>query len=193
MNGADDLPYVELESWMELMIFLNHEWLEDPNYDLMFSAEGTDAAYVRENEYHMQFDFKEKTIMFDDYNAFVHSSSEGSLLDLLSASGFTEAGESELFQRNMNYSYDRYGDEMILYLADYHINMIMQDGKYYLPLQTMSDLMISPVFRVALLFNGDCLMLVNREIFGSVRKGLTELGELYYKESKWKWAQQGTG
>lgn len=181
MNGADDLPYVELESWMELMIFLNHEWLEDPNYDLMFSAEGTDAAYVRENEYHMQFDFKEKTIMFDDYNAFVHSSSEGSLLDLLSATGFTEAGESELFQRNMNYSYDRYGDEMILYLADYHINMIMQDGKYYLPLQTMSDLMISPVFRVALLFNGDCLMLVNREIFGSVRKGLTELGELYYK------------
>ena len=92
MNGVDDLPYVELESWMELMIFLNREWLEDPKYDLMFSADGTDAAYVRENEYHMQFDFAEKTIYFDDFNAFVHSSAEGSLLDLLSSSGFTEAG-----------------------------------------------------------------------------------------------------
>ena len=122
MNGVDDLPYVELESWMELMIFLNREWLEDPKYDLMFSAEGKDAAYVRENEYHMQFDFEEDTILFDDYNAFLHTSSEGSLLDLLSASGFTEAGESELFQRNLNYSYDRYGDAgwEILYAAPDH-------------------------------------------------------------------------
>ena len=181
MNGVDDLPYVELESWMELMIFLNREWLEDPKYDLMFSADGTDAAYVRENEYHMQFDFEKKTILFDDYNAFVHSSSEGSLLDMLSSSGFTDAGESELFQRNLNASYDRYGDELMLNLADYKINMIMQDGKYYLPLQTMNDILISPVIRAAILFNGDCLMLVNGDLFGSVKKGLTDLGELYYQ------------
>ena len=181
MNGVDDLPYVELESWMDLMIFLNREWLEDPKYDLVFSADGTDAAYVRENEYHMQFDFEKKTILFDDYNAFVHSSSEGSLLDMLSSSGFTDAGESELFQRNLNASYDRYGDELMLNLADYKINMIMQDGKYYLPLQTMNDILISPVIRAAILFNGDCLMLVNGDLFGSVKKGLTDLGELYYQ------------
>ena len=181
MNGVDDVPYVELESWMELMIFLNRDWLKDPNYDLMFSAEGTDAAYVRENEYHMQFDFAEKTILFDDFNAFVHSSSEGSLLDMLSASGFTEAGESELFQRNLEASYDRYGDEVKLNLADYHIPMVMQDGKYYLPLQTMNDILVSPVFRAVILFNGECLMIINRDLFGSVSKGLSELGELYYK------------
>ena len=100
-NGVDDLPYVELESWMEMMIYVNRDWLQDPNYDLMFNAEGTDAAYVRENEYHMQFDFDKDTIIFDDFNAFVHNSKDGSLLDLLNASGFTEAGESELFQRNL--------------------------------------------------------------------------------------------
>ena len=183
MNGVDDLPYVELESWMELMIFLNREWLSDPKYDLMFSADGKDAAYVRENEYHMQFDFEEKTVLFDDYNAFVHSSSEGSLLDLLGASGFTEAGESELFQRNLNYSYDRYGDELKLNLGDYHINMVMQDGKYYMPLQTMNDILVSPVMRAVILFNGDCLMIVNRKLFITPRDGLTEIGKLYY-ESK---------
>ena len=160
------------------MIFLNRDWLKDPNYDLMFSAEGTDAAYVRENEYHMQFDFAEKTILFDDFNAFVHSSSEGSLLDMLSASGFTEAGESELFQRNLEASYDRYGDEVKLNLSDYHIPMVMQDGKYYLPLQTMNDILVSPVLRAAILFNGECLMIINRDLFGSVSKGLSELGEL---------------
>ena len=181
MNGVDDLPYVELESWMELMIFLNREWLEDPKYDLVFNANGTDAAYVRENEYHMQFDFAEKTVYFDDFNAFVHSSSEGSLLDMLSASGFTEAGESELFQRNLDASYDRYGDEVILYLDNYHIPMVMQDGKYYLPLQTMNDILISPVLKSTILFNGECLMIVNSRLFGSVRRGLTELGELYYE------------
>lgn len=181
MNGVNDLPYVELESWMELLIFLNREWMEDPNYDLMFNAAGKDAAYVRENEYHMQFDFDEKTIVFDDYNAFVHSSSEGSLLDLLGASGFTEAGESELFQRNLTSSFDRYGDELKLNLADYHINMIMQDGKYYLPLQTMNDILISPAIRAAILFNGECLMIVNRDLLGTVSRGLTELGELYYE------------
>ncbi len=181
LNGVDDLPYVELESWMELVIFLNREWMGDTNYDLMFNATGTDAAYVRENEYHMQFDFAEKTILFDDYNAFVHSSSEGSLLDMLSASGFTDAGESELFQRNLAASYDRYGDELKLNLADYQIPMVIQNGKYYLPLQTMNDILISPVMRAAILFNGECLMIINKNLLGSVSGGLTELGELYYQ------------
>lgn len=181
MNGVNDLPYVELESWMELMIFLMREWTEDPKYDLIFNAEGTDAAFIRENEYHMQFDFENDKILFDDYNAFVHSSSEGSLLDLLSASGFSEAGESELFQRNLTYSYDRYGDEIEMKLADYHIDIVMQDGKYYVPLQTMSDILISPVLRAVILFNGESLMIVNKRLFGTVSGGLTELGELYYK------------
>ncbi|MBQ6502830.1 MAG: S41 family peptidase [Flexilinea sp.] len=184
MDGVDDLPYVELESWMELQIKLMREWLSDPNYDLMFNAEGTDAAYVRENEYHLQFDFAKKTIAFDDFNAFVHSSSEGSLLDLLSASGFTEAGESELYQRNLDASYDRYGDEVRIDLASYNIPMIMQDGKYYMPLQTMNDLLISPVIRATILFNGECLMLINRDLLGTVSRGLTELGELYYAAEK---------
>ena len=180
-NGVDDLPYVELESWMEMMIYVNRDWLQDPNYDLMFNAEGTDAAYVRENEYHMQFDFDKDTILFDDFNAFVHNSKDGSLLDLLNASGFTEAGESELFQRNLDASYDRYGDEVLLNLADYHIDMVMQDGKYYIPLQTMNDILISPVLRSTILFNGECLMLVNRAILGTVKRGLTDLGDLYYQ------------
>lgn len=180
INGVDDLPYVDLESWMELVIYLNREWALDPKYDLMFNAEGPDAAYVRENEYHMQFDFQNQTILFDDYNAFMHSSSEGSLLDSLGASGFSEAGESELFQRNMKYSYDRYGDEILLKLGDYHIELVMQDGKYYAPLQTMNDLMISPYLRGAILFNGQCLIMMNRNLLGSVRRGLTPLGELYY-------------
>ena len=184
MDGVDDLPYVELESWMELLIFINREWLSDPNYDLMFNAEGTDAAYVRENEYHLQFDFKEKTIEFDDYNAFVHNSTNHSLLDVLSASGFTEAGESELFQRNLDLSYDRYGDVVKIDLASYHIPMIIQDGKYYMPLQTMNDLLISPVTRATILFNGENLMLVNRNLLGTVNHGLTELGELYYAAEK---------
>lgn len=181
MNGVNDVPYVELESWMEFQIAIIREWSADMHYDLMFSAEGTDAAYVRENEYHMQFDFDKKTISFDDFNAFVHSSTEGSLLDLLSVSGFTDAGESDLFQRNLDASHDRYGDEVVLDLAAYHIDMIMQDGKYYIPLQTMNDLLISPVIRSTVLFNGECLMIVNRGLFGSVSNGLTPLGELYYQ------------
>lgn len=181
MDGVDDLPYVELESWMELQIKIIREWAGDMHYDLLFNAEGTDAAYVRENEYHMQFDFDKKTIGFDDFNAFIHSTTEGSLLDLLSVSGFTDAGESDLFQRNLDASHDRYGDAVNLDLASYNIDMIMQDGKYYMPLQTMNDLLISPVIRAFVLFNGECLILANRNLIGSVSNGLTELGELYYQ------------
>ena len=43
MDGVDDLPYVELESWMELQIKIIREWAGDMHYDLMFNAEGTDA------------------------------------------------------------------------------------------------------------------------------------------------------
>ncbi len=180
-NGVDDVPYVELESWMDLMIFLYRDWLKDSKYDLVFNAAGTDVAYVRENEYHMQFDFEKKTILFDDFNAFVHSSSDGSLLDLLNASGFTEAEESELFKLDMNLSFDRYGDEVLLNLADYDIDMVMQDGKYYIPLQTMTDILIAPVFRAMILFNGRELMIMTRRLMGRVSDGLTEYGETYYE------------
>ena len=180
IDGVDDLPYVELESWMNTVVELQRNYVMDKDYDLVFNASGKDAAYIRENEYHMHFDFEKDTIFFDDYNAFSHSSEEGTLLDTLSLGYTDELGESALFQRDLDASFDRWGNEILLNLSDYNINLIMQDGKYYAPLQTMNDLMIAQTMLNSILFNGENLIMATRDQLGTVRNGLTDLGELYY-------------
>ena len=180
MDGVDDIPYLNLKEWLEIVVTLNRSLLDDTDYDLVFNWDGNDAAYIRESDYRMVFDFEADTITFDDYNGFMHDSHEKALLDILSASGYDEAGQSILYYRNPDTYMDRYGDVLKLNLKAYGIPMIAQEGEYYLPVQTISDIWTSPLFLRPLIFNGENLFLANADDFGKVRNGLTPLGELYY-------------
>ena len=55
-----------------------------------------------------------------------------------------------------------------------------------MPLQTMSDLLISPSALSSVLFNGKSLILANNDLLGTVSDGLTPLGEIYYAGKKGK-------
>ncbi len=179
-DGADDLPYVELYSWAELLYFLNREYAGDPGYELTVYENGDTARLERESGYTLEFDFKNNKLVFDDYDAFVHNSNDTTLIDLLSESGFNESGEAQLFRRDKQASFDRYGDMMTLDLAAYGIELIAQDGKYYLPLQTMNDFLVAPML-TSLLFNGKALILANDDDLFDYQEGsYTELAEFYY-------------
>ena len=94
-------------------------------------------------------------------------------------SGFSEDGEPELFLRNPASAFDRQGKVIELSLADYDIHLIMHDGKYYIPLQTLNDFLLS-TRNASLLFNGRELILMFGNGLGNSNKGYTDLGELYY-------------
>ena len=181
MDGVEDLPWVELHAWCDLLNLLYPAYGGDENYALTYEQEGDEIILKRENGYSMTVDFAEGTIDFDDYNMFLHAASDTSLQDILAFSGFNEAGEAELFQRNTKASFDRQGDELLLELTkDYEIEIILQDGKGYVPFQTMGDLIIAPHFLLNPFYNGKAAFLGSGYYFGDVASGLTPVGELYY-------------
>jgi len=179
INGVNDIPYVSLESLSDFLVTMYH-FYDDLDYELTLNADGSAAALVRENGYYMALDFDADTITFDDYNAFRLQSSKTTLIDLLSTEGMNEAGEAALFMRDHAASYSRYGDMYTIDLASYGIDIVAQDGSYYIPLQTVSDILIAPAMKNPILFNGRAMFFANDSKIGDLKYGLTPLGELYY-------------
>ena len=179
INGVNDVPYISLESLSDFLVTTYHS-NDDLNYELTLKVDGPDAVLVRENGYYMAMDFDADTITFNDYNAFRLQSSKTTLIDLLSTEGVNEAGEAALFLRDQDASYSRYGDMYTIDLSSYGIDLVAQDGSYYIPLQTASDILIAPAMKNPILFNGQAMFFANDSKIGDVKYGLTPLGELYY-------------
>ena len=129
LDSVNDLPYVELKDWMELLNAINGE--EDgTGYRLSLETAGPIACYTRENGFTMIIDFDEDTFKFMDYNLFMKLPTMSTLLDFTSGSCFNAEGQPSLMKKSEDYSYDRYGDELVLRLGDYGIDLICQDGLY---------------------------------------------------------------
>ena len=180
MDGVTDLPWIDLESASGLLSGLAGAWRSDEGYELQCAAEGETVTLTRENGFSMVFDFAQNKISCLDYNMFLHDSSESSVLDLLYMKGYNAAGEAELFQRNQNATFDRLGSDVEFCLSDYSIEMVFQDGRGYIPLQTLGDLILTPAFGLNTFYNGKAVFLANASLFGNETEGYTPLGEYYY-------------
>jgi hypothetical protein len=127
----------------------------------------------------MEIDFNKDEIAFSDYDLFLHDSSESSQMDILSGSGFSESGEPELFSRLTFGSFERAGSVILLNLSDYSISLPFADGTGYIPLQLVSDFILSPQFSICAYYNKKALFFANNNLFGEGEE-LTPLGEYYY-------------
>ena len=181
MDGVDDLPYLAIEDWAELLYFVNTEYNDDSNYGLTIKYGDNDTLTLeRENGYTLVFDFANDILRFNDYDAFMHNSNDSALIDLVSENGTDENGNAELVWRDKKASFDRYGDELNIDLDAYGIHMIAQDDGYYVPLQTLNDFtMLSSM--MSFVFNGQALFLASDHIFYDYDEHTyTEAAELYY-------------
>ena len=180
IDGADDLPYLEIHTLAELLYFLNTEYAGDPGYELTIETKDNTVILERENGYTLEFDFDADRLVFMDYDAFVHNSNDTTLVDMLSVSGFDEEGSAQLFQRDKQGSFDRYGKVMTVDLGANGIDMIAQDGEYYVPLQTMNDFLLLPMM-AGFLFNGQALLFGNDDALFDYSEGAySDFAELYY-------------
>ena len=127
IDGVDDLPYMELSDWAELLYFICTD-NGDPDYGLSIEHTGDMVIFERENGYTMELDFANDILHFTDYDAFAHASNDSTIIDLVSEKGTDESGNAELIMRDKLGSFERYGDEMTVFLNDYNIQMIAQDG-----------------------------------------------------------------
>ena len=183
VDGVDDLPWLNLEDFCHFMNAFEQQFFGDENFNLEYDADGELVWLTRETHYYMAVDFGKNTLFFDDYDAFIHDSSDKPLVDLVSVKGFDAEGRGELFQRYPTGSYDRYGDSILLELEDYGIELIHQGDYYLVPAQTLSDFIMGIGTGLNLFYNGEEGFCSNADCFGCVdseRSPLTDLGERYY-------------
>ena len=167
VNGGE-IPYVSIEEYMGYLEKIGSAVTQ--GYNLTFKADGDIASFVRENGYSADFDFQKNTVHFTDYNMFTKTPN-GPLLDVT----FINDNVAQLFQKDEDRSYERYGEEITIPLSDYGIGMLHKDGGYYIPLQTFSDLFMATK-STSLMYNGEVVIL---------EVSLTDdLSEIYYSVPK---------
>ena len=182
INGADDLPYIDLSDWVDFMYTIYGGGGEEDSYSLSLETDGNVAMVTRENGYSMLIDFEEEMISFDDYDAFIQLDGGNSLLDSVSDVYTDENGDSILIERIKKGSFDRYGKQLDLDLAAYQIPLYWneENGIYLIPLQTLSDFLVSNVCGKSLLYNTKAVYCGNKYDLGTGEEEFTAFGDSYY-------------
>ena len=166
-DGQTDIPYVDMDTVREVAIDAQR-YLEDDGYQLTMETDGKMVDFVRENGSRVSIDFDESSIGWDDYNLFTTASYAQQQMDILSHTGLDENGEPELFQRGDS-SFVRRGESIGLYFEDFFIELIYEDGKGYMPLQTFSDLFLA-YFYINLAYNGEAVFMIEATDLGDMRE-----------------------
>ena len=145
LDGETNVPYVTLETMKEMIC----RWISmakasdgGKNYDLEIEKKGDTVILTRENQYPVKINFAENTIEFYDYDAFIKISPDAPLMDVIASSGYDANGEPALFQKS-DTSFERFGDPLTLKPGEYGIDLVYQDDEYYVPLQLISDFILT--------------------------------------------------
>ena len=161
LDGVTDLPYMEAGKLCE--------WLDgffgskELGVSFTMETEGPVVTYTRHHEgspsdgVYATFDFDKSEIVFLDYNLFVMKADASTVLDMTSKTFFNDQGEPAVLQKINKGTFDRYGDELVLPLAEYGIELVYQpieNGLYLIPLQTISDFIFATGRGYNLYFNG---------------------------------------
>ena len=145
LDGETNVPYVTLETMKEML----YRWVSmakasegGKNYDLEIEKNGDIVILTRENQYPVKINFAENTIEFYDYDAFIKISPDAPLMDVIASTGYDDNGEPALFQKS-DTSFERVGDPLTLKPGAYGIDLVYQDDEYYVPLQLISDFILT--------------------------------------------------
>ena len=169
MDGEGQVPYITTACAGGLLNMLMVKFYSeyDPReYALTITEDGNKVTLTRPTHYYAEFDFDENTIYFLDYDGFIRLSDNVPLLDTISCTGFTDEGEPFLFQASES-SFERYGDPVLFRPGDYGIDLIEQDGEYFIPLQLFSDIFLSP-YRMNTLFNEQAVFVLGGGNFADI-------------------------
>lgn len=156
VDGNTDVPYVSAESVKNIMCTLMAD-LKLSEYDLTIEKDGDTVSLTRESGYPMVIRCDDDVIEFYDYDGFIRKTEKTTLIDSVERTGFNENGEPDLFQIS-DTSYERYGDEVYVYAGDHGIDLVHQDDGYYIPLQLLSDIILSQ-YGVNTIYDGSAVYL----------------------------------
>lgn len=156
--GDSDVPYVSLADWTEILTMVMKVAYMDMglSFRLKYTPEGQTGILTREDNYTMVVDCEKDTITFLDYDAFLRPEENRNLVDMLTAADSTDE-KPTLFHRIAEFSYDRYGKELVLEAGKYGIDLVMaRNVCMVLPLANLvgTVFQISSPFRISFSKNG---------------------------------------
>lgn len=106
-------------------------------------------------------DFENDTIRFQDYDLFTMPPSRSTILDVTSFDFFDKENTPRLIQKVEPKYLPRLAEPLVLNFGSYGIDLPIRDGKYLIPLQTLSDIFVAPVFLNSLYFNGKSVIIAS--------------------------------
>ncbi len=184
LDGVTDLPYMEATNVHELIASL----MNSPAGDFAYSMESEGSVFklIRKNlkdpgavdeGAYAAFDFDRDVITFSDHDLFCWKPGATTVLDTTAIPTFNAAGEPSILQKIDRGNLDRYGDPLVVRCGDYGIDLILQDGKYLIPLQTIVDFIFAPARGQNLFFNGQILYLAQTISLGDALYYAAPAGE----------------
>ena len=172
LDSQTEIPYISVQEMIQLVTNAyktgSQGLVNMDQFQLNLDIKGDRVTVYRENGYEMFLDFDTDTITFVDYDAFKRFSSTGDIIDLVQLPDHDEQGRPAYFQR-LDSSSERYGKAIKFNLGAYGIRLIRQGDNYYIPLQTVSDILLSTK-SLGILYNGQAVFSVLND----------ELNEMYY-------------
>ena len=182
MNGVYDVPYMEISDMAEYLVGLM-QINGRTTYDLKVEKDGDKVTLTRENKYMATINFADDSIFFWDFDGFYTAESK-TLIDLIVP--FWDAYDEITGLKTVK-STERYGTPVVMNAADYGIDFVRKGDKYYIPLQTFSDIFLTPAKGGVILYNGRSIIFCrgNQQEFYADGK-YTKLGQVYYgKDGKY--------
>ncbi len=145
------IPYVSIDVIPE---FLDHILEGDHQYEILAGEdESTVVVSRKDSPFTAEFDFDNDTVRFLDYDGFMKLEDEA-LVSFGSMGGIT----GNLFKQISRLTNDRYGKEMCFDLKPYEIDLVKDENGYYVPLHTISDLILS-FYNAFSLYNGESVII----------------------------------
>ena len=184
MNGSD-VPYFEITDMVSAYITILKQ-CGRPEFDLEVKKEGDKVTLTRENGYFTVLDFEDDTIFFWDYDGFFTSSKTKTLLDLIMP--VYETADFTFMLKTLE-SNERTGNTVTLDAGDYNIDFVRKGDKYYIPVQTFSDVFLSGFGAGVTLYNTHSLIFYLdgiESLYNNTTGKYSKLGQVYYgKDGKY--------
>lgn len=177
--GDSDVPYVSLADWTEILTMVMKVAYMDMglSFRLKYTPEGQTGILTREDNYTMVVDCEKDTITFLDYDAFLRPEENRNLVDMLTAADSTDE-KPTLFHRIAEFSYDRYGKELVLEAGKYGIDLVMARNVCMVPLMTLVDFTISGQGMIAS-YTKDKVIIATSSQLEDENNQITAMGELF--------------
>ena len=161
-DGADDLPFMELNDFAAFMNYLWVNLAEDYQFTVDANPDTGIVMCKRETGSTVTFNFTNSRIVWPDYFGFLHFDTD--MLDYLgllgSLSGKDKEGQPYLLSRAG--ARERGGRPVYLDLKEYGIPMLAQDGLFLVPVQTLSAFFLNNR-GLGFFFNGKSLFMARMD------------------------------